>query len=175
MLCLRRYILIALAYAAVVLWIIEGGTNSEEFPSAKNTDQLKRSMFTMAQSFLSGGDHRLQPHTSAGRILLMSVSFAVLVLMTTYTANMTTTKSKVSESYYTIANTAPLHPSTLHHTMLCFFTHSLAPSLASLPWYNCTVTVAQGGSAPYKDLADAVAKRARICGYKVYFEMVKPK
>ena len=98
MLCLRRYILIALAYAAVVLWIIEGGTNSEEFPSAKNTDQLKRSMFTMAQSFLSGGDHRLQPHTSAGRILLMSVSFAVLVLMTTYTANMTTTKSKVSES-----------------------------------------------------------------------------
>ena len=115
MLCLRRYIFFALTYAAIVLWIIEGGTNSEQFPSAANTDQMKRSMFTMAQSFLSGGDHRLEPHTSAGRALLIFVSFTVLVLMTTYTANMTTTKSKVTESY---CITAPLHHCTtapLHH------------------------------------------------------------
>ena len=135
MLCLRRYIFFALTYAAIVLWIIEGGTNSEQFPSAANTDQMKRSMFTMAQSFLSGGDHRLEPHTSAGRALLMSVSFTVLVLMTTYTANMTTTKSKVTESY---CITAPLHHCTPPlSTTQCFvplLTLSLSRSLAlSLP------------------------------------------
>jgi hypothetical protein len=86
------YIFAALLYAAVILWVIEGQQNKEVFPSSKNSDQIKRSAFLMTQSFLGSSDHRLAPHTSAGRGLLMSVSFAVLILTTTYTANMTTSK-----------------------------------------------------------------------------------
>ena len=86
------YIIISLSYAGFVLWVVEGWTNESGFPKKSNVDQMRRTVFNMTASFVGGNDHRYSPHTTAGRVTILAASFAVLVLTTTYTANMTTNK-----------------------------------------------------------------------------------
>lgn len=86
------YIIISLMYAGFVLWVVEGWTNENSFPKKSNVDQIKRTVFNMTASFVGSNDHRYAPHTTAGRVAILTTSFAVLVLTTTYTANMTSNK-----------------------------------------------------------------------------------
>ena len=86
------YIIISLTYAGFVLWVVEGWTNEISFPKKSNVDQIKRTVFNMTASFVGSNDHRYAPHTTAGRVAILTTSFAVLVLTTTYTANMTSNK-----------------------------------------------------------------------------------
>ena len=86
------WIFAVLVFAAFSIWMTEGWTNETEFPERAFSDQFARATFNMSQGFFGGGDHRHVPHTASGRITITSFSLAVLVLLTTYTAEMTSKK-----------------------------------------------------------------------------------
>jgi hypothetical protein len=83
------YILGTLLFSALALYVVEGYTNDEMFPERQKVDGISRSIFNQMQGFFGQGDHRYVPHTHAGRFLVMVMSIATLVLLTAYTALMT--------------------------------------------------------------------------------------
>ena len=78
-----------LLYAALVMWLIEGWTNPEDFPD-RGSRGVSKSVFMSLQSFFGSNDHRFTPLTFGGRICVLGVSFLTLVMLSTYTAQITT-------------------------------------------------------------------------------------
>ena len=90
-----------LLYASVAMWVIEGATNDDDFPEMSIADGLRRSAFYQFQSLLGGGDFRNSPHTGEGKFVIMAVSYSILVILTVFTAEMTTIKIR-ADTVWTI-------------------------------------------------------------------------
>jgi hypothetical protein len=50
---------------------------------------LQRSTFYQLQSFFGGGDYRNNPHTTGGRIVMLATSLSILLVISIFTAEMT--------------------------------------------------------------------------------------
>ena len=79
-----------LLYTGIVLFVLEGHTNDEVYPESHSPGlSVIRSLFNSLQSFVGMGDYRHTPQTHDGRLGMITSSFAVLILITTYTSLIT--------------------------------------------------------------------------------------
>ena len=75
-----------------------GHTNAESFAGTSAYENLAEGVFNSLQAFVGMGDHRHVPHTHAGRLLIITTSLSVIVLVSTYTAKITFGMLKVQGS-----------------------------------------------------------------------------
>eukprot|EP00466_Bigelowiella_natans_P013241 jgi/Bigna1/88559/estExt_fgenesh1_pg.C_340005 len=80
---------LVLVYGGIVIWVAEGWTNESDFPGHTNIVNLSTTIFYALMSFFGSGDFRWNPHTTAGRIQLGGIGVFSLVMLTTYTAQVT--------------------------------------------------------------------------------------
>ena len=81
-------LLMTAVIVGVVMWMIEGWTNDADFPDASRG--ISEGIFKSTQIFVGGGDIRFGATTYLGKLIVWFFSFAVLVLMALYTAQVTT-------------------------------------------------------------------------------------
>jgi len=78
-----------LVLAGIVLFAVEGHINDEVFPEPSNIESVVRSIFNHVQSYVGMGDFRHVPLTHGGRFVTITTSIAILIILTTYTALIT--------------------------------------------------------------------------------------
>ena len=78
-----------LFYVSIVMWILEGGTNDDDFPEASNSQKLFKSVLVSFMAFWSAGDLRFGPKTFDGWITISGLAFCIMVLITNYQADVT--------------------------------------------------------------------------------------
>lgn len=74
----------------IAYWLVEGAVNTADFPERTLVEGLKEAAYRAFVGFVTAGDFRLTPVTKPGKLIFVSFSFCVLVLVSTYTAMVTT-------------------------------------------------------------------------------------
>ena len=98
---------------ALVMWIVEGWSNDEDFPQTKIAPSLVIAGFKALRTFPGGAGINFSPKTNVGQLIILVFSFAALVLTAQYTAvvtaNIVLSEERVEANVSTFEDALMLH------------------------------------------------------------------